>query len=154
RHRGARGARLRRVAEPLAREAHARRARRRAARARRRVERAHRAAPPDVAAHDREPSPVDLPEARRRLSRGARVASRAPLTTLVLSRAMSIAHEHVTIDCADDSKMDLYVSRPAEGGRRAGVLVLQEIWGVNAHVRDVADRFARLGYLAVAPDLF
>jgi len=50
--------------------------------------------------------------------------------------------------------MDLYVSRPAEGGHGAGIIVVQEIWGVNGHIRDVADRFARLGYLAVAPDVF
>jgi carboxymethylenebutenolidase len=41
-------------------------------------------------------------------------------------------------------------SRPPRGG----VVVLQEIFGVNAHIRDVADRFALEGYLAIAPALF
>jgi carboxymethylenebutenolidase len=40
------------------------------------------------------------------------------------------------------------------GNHHAGVIVLQEIWGVNAHIQDVCNRFARLGYTAIAPDLF
>jgi carboxymethylenebutenolidase len=35
-----------------------------------------------------------------------------------------------------------------------GVLVLQEIWGVDAHMEDIAQRFAAAGYVALAPDLF
>ncbi|WP_042461544.1 dienelactone hydrolase family protein [Neobacillus dielmonensis] len=34
------------------------------------------------------------------------------------------------------------------------VLVIQEIWGVDAHIQDIADRFAKAGYLALAPDLY
>lgn len=41
-----------------------------------------------------------------------------------------------------------------EGPVRGGVVVLQEIFGVNAHIRAVADRLAARGYAAVAPDLF
>ncbi|MFM2112597.1 MAG: hypothetical protein RLZZ271_1257, partial [Pseudomonadota bacterium] len=37
---------------------------------------------------------------------------------------------------------------------RAGVVVIQEIFGVNPHIRSVADRYAGEGYLAVAPALF
>jgi len=37
---------------------------------------------------------------------------------------------------------------------RGGVVVVQEIFGVNAHIRNVADRFAKHGYIAVAPALF
>ncbi len=57
------------------------------------------------------------------------------------------------VDCGDGSTMGMYVARPT-GPARAGVLVLQEIWGVNHHIRSVADRVAALGYLAVAPDIF
>lgn len=66
-----------------------------------------------------------------------------------------ISHQHVSVKPADGTTMDLYVAQPAdEHDRHAGVLVLQEIWGVNAHIRDVTDRFARLGYTAAAPDVF
>src|SRR6516225_2151820 len=40
------------------------------------------------------------------------------------------------------------------GNPRGGVVVIQEIFGVNAHIREVADRFAAEGYLAVAPAVF
>ncbi|MDQ3804944.1 MAG: dienelactone hydrolase family protein [Acidobacteriota bacterium] len=46
-----------------------------------------------------------------------------------------------------------YLSIP-EGGRGPGVIVLQEWWGLVPHVRDVADRFAREGFVALAPDLY
>jgi carboxymethylenebutenolidase len=58
-----------------------------------------------------------------------------------------------TLSVADGTSMRAYVSRPA-GKPRAGLLVFQEAFGVNAHIRDVADRFAREGYLAIAPELF
>jgi carboxymethylenebutenolidase len=63
-------------------------------------------------------------------------------------------HLSVEVDCGDGTSMGLYVARPPGGKATAGVLVLQEIWGVNHHIRSVADRLAALGYLAVAPDLF
>ena len=40
------------------------------------------------------------------------------------------------------------------GNPRGGVVVIQEIFGVNAHIREVADRFAAEGYLAIAPAVF
>jgi len=67
----------------------------------------------------------------------------------------SILHEWVTIPVADGTSMDLFLARPADqGDHHAAVIVLQEIWGVNGHIRDVCDRFARLGYTAAAPDVF
>lgn len=45
-----------------------------------------------------------------------------------------------------------YRAEPA-GAARGAVIVIHEIWGLNAHTRDIADRFALEGYLAVAPDL-
>src|SRR4051812_43190766 len=61
--------------------------------------------------------------------------------------------EYVTLAVADGSSMRAYVSRPADKPR-AGLIVFQEAFGVNAHIRDVADRFAREGFLAIAPELF
>src|SRR3954471_11385565 len=45
-----------------------------------------------------------------------------------------------------------YVSRPDSYG--AGVLLIQEWWGINDHIRDLAGRYAGAGYLCVAPDLY
>jgi carboxymethylenebutenolidase len=49
--------------------------------------------------------------------------------------------------------MDLYEAEP-DGDARGAVVVLQEAFGVNDHIRDVTDRFAGAGYVAVAPHLF
>src|SRR5262249_4814520 len=40
------------------------------------------------------------------------------------------------------------------GAAKGGVVVIQEIFGVNHHIRSVADRFAAVGYLAIAPAIF
>lgn len=49
--------------------------------------------------------------------------------------------------------MKAYVSRPPSTPR-AGLIVFQEAFGVNAHIRDVTDRFAKEGYLCISPELF
>jgi len=46
-----------------------------------------------------------------------------------------------------------YVARPHEEVS-AGVILVQEYWGINEHIRDLAGRFANEGYLCVAPDLY
>lgn len=46
-----------------------------------------------------------------------------------------------------------YLSTP-EGGKGPGVVVLQEWWGLVPHIKDVADRFAAEGFVALAPDLY
>ena len=67
---------------------------------------------------------------------------------------MEIRSEHVTLNVDDGTKMQAWTARPASGSPRAGLLVFQEAFGVNAHIRDVTERFAREGYLAIAPELF
>ena len=62
--------------------------------------------------------------------------------------------EHVTLQVADGTSMNAYVAAPADAGKAPGLLVFQEAFGVNAHIRDVAERFARQGYVAIAPELF
>lgn len=67
----------------------------------------------------------------------------------------AIEKEHVAVGAEDGTEMDMYVAYPdPEHDRHVGVLVLQEIFGVKENIRDIADRFARLGYTSVAPDLF
>jgi carboxymethylenebutenolidase len=52
-----------------------------------------------------------------------------------------------------ENSFNAYVSRP-EGTPKAAILVIQEIFGVNAGIRQKCDKWAKTGYLAVAPDLF
>ncbi len=47
-----------------------------------------------------------------------------------------------------------YLSRPQREGRHPGIVLIQEWWGVDDHIRDVTDRFAGEGYATLAPDLF
>ena len=61
--------------------------------------------------------------------------------------------ETVQLKAADGQYIPAYVARPS-GPARGGVVVLQEIFGVNAHIRAVADGYAAEGYLAVAPAAF
>ncbi|HTA65266.1 MAG TPA: dienelactone hydrolase family protein [Xanthomonadaceae bacterium] len=60
--------------------------------------------------------------------------------------------ERIGLDTAN-GRIGAWLAKP-EGAPRGGVVVIQEIFGVNAHIRSVADRFAALGYLAIAPALF
>jgi carboxymethylenebutenolidase len=62
--------------------------------------------------------------------------------------------ENITLHLADGTTMAAYVVRPARNPRQTAIMVFQEAFGVNAHIRDVTQRFAREGYLAVAPELF
>jgi carboxymethylenebutenolidase len=54
---------------------------------------------------------------------------------------------------ADGHSLDAYVAEP-DGKPRGALVVIQEIFGVNSHIRSVADGFAADGYLAIAPALF
>ena len=61
--------------------------------------------------------------------------------------------ENITIEGKDGFELGAYLARP-EGDVIGGVLVIQEIFGVNRHIREVADGYANEGYLAVAPKIF
>ena len=61
----------------------------------------------------------------------------------------------VEIEATDGHALQAYrVAASGARGRRGGVVVIQEIFGVNGHIRGVADRFADAGYAVVAPALF
>jgi len=61
--------------------------------------------------------------------------------------------ETVRLKASDGHVLDAYVARPA-GKPIAGLVVVQEIFGVNRHIRSVADGYAKDGFLAVAPAIF
>jgi len=61
--------------------------------------------------------------------------------------------EITKLHAADGHELDAYVAIP-EGTPKAALVIIQEAFGVNHHIRSVADRFASEGYLAVAPALF
>jgi carboxymethylenebutenolidase len=61
--------------------------------------------------------------------------------------------EHIKLNTSGMQCIGAYLARPA-GASEGGIVVVQEIFGVNEHVRSVADRFAEFGYMAIAPAFF
>ena len=61
--------------------------------------------------------------------------------------------QFIELNTADGQQTPAYVAQPA-GQPKGAVVVIQEIFGVNAHIRNVADGYADAGYLAVAPAMF
>ena len=59
----------------------------------------------------------------------------------------------ITLKAADGTQVPAYVAQPAAAAK-AAVVVIQEIFGVNTHIREVADAYASEGYLAIAPAMF
>jgi carboxymethylenebutenolidase len=60
---------------------------------------------------------------------------------------------HFTLTAADQHQLGAYRADP-QGAPKGGMVVIQEIFGVNRHIRSVCDRLAQEGYVAVAPALF
>ena len=62
---------------------------------------------------------------------------------------------YVSVPVADGTTLDAYTSIPKQGeGPFPGLLLFQEAFGVNHHIRSIADRLAAQGYIVAAPDLF
>jgi carboxymethylenebutenolidase len=59
----------------------------------------------------------------------------------------------ITLTASDGFKLGGYRAEP-QGKPKGGLVVIQEIFGVNRHIRALCDRFAALGYVAVAPAVF
>jgi carboxymethylenebutenolidase len=66
---------------------------------------------------------------------------------------MSITSRTVSVTAADGGVFNAYLALP-ESGRGPGLVLLQEIFGVNRYIREIADRYAEEGYVTIAPDLF
>src|ERR1700730_9819794 len=69
------------------------------------------------------------------------------------TESYAVRAERVDVQVGEGSPMGAYLARPAVSGPFPGVLVAMELFGVDAAVRDVCDRLAGLGFVALAPDL-
>jgi carboxymethylenebutenolidase len=61
--------------------------------------------------------------------------------------------KHIDLTASDGFKLGAYRAEP-QGKPKGGLVVIQEIFGVNSHIRNVCDRFAAAGYVALAPAVF
>jgi carboxymethylenebutenolidase len=74
-----------------------------------------------------------------------------------MSEAASTTSRWIDIPSFDGKRFAAYLALPPKtprGTPAPGIVVLQEIWGVNAHIQSVADQYASDGYVVLAPDLF
>jgi carboxymethylenebutenolidase len=66
---------------------------------------------------------------------------------------MDVTNSTVQLNTSD-GKMEAYVAQPKAGGTYPGIVVIQEAFGVNDHIKKVTERIAAEGYVAIAPDIF
>ena len=62
-------------------------------------------------------------------------------------------NEIIEITAKDNHQFSAYISQPS-GKPKAGIVIIQEIFGVNTHIKEVTDLYASKGYLCIAPSLF
>jgi carboxymethylenebutenolidase len=66
---------------------------------------------------------------------------------------MEIVKQEVTVP-AGTEKMPCHLARPASGGPNPALVVVMEAFGLNGHIRNITDRFAAEGFVAIAPNLY
>ena len=87
------------------------------------------------------------------LASGFAFASNPILAQAISTDSKGLVAGEVSITVAD-GKIPAYRAKPAKAGNYPVVLVIQEIFGVHEHIKDVCRRLAKLGYYAIAPELF
>lgn len=87
------------------------------------------------------------------LATGFALATRPVMATTVITDTTGITTYEVNIP-ASDIHIPAYMAKPAREGTFPVILVVQEIFGVHEHIRDICRRLAKMGYTAIAPELF
>jgi len=87
------------------------------------------------------------------LATGFALAAGPVQASVIKTDAKGLTAGEVTIPTGD-GQIPGYRAMPATGGPFATVLVVQEIFGVHEHIKDVCRRLAKAGYFAVAPELY
>jgi carboxymethylenebutenolidase len=98
---------------------------------------------------------------RRRTAIGAALGTTFALAvqpvqaqTMITTPSDGLTVGAVKVKTKDGKEMDAYRAMPATGTGFGTILVVQEIWGVHAHIADMCRRFAKVGYYAIAPELY
>jgi carboxymethylenebutenolidase len=74
--------------------------------------------------------------------------------TMIVTPTDGLTAGAVKVKTKDGKDMDAYRAMPASGQGFGTILVVQEIFGVHAHIADMCRRFAKAGYYAIAPELY
>ncbi len=67
--------------------------------------------------------------------------------------SLPIKKEEISISVSN-SKMNAHIAYPTTSGKHPAVIVVMELFGVNANIRDITNQIAALGYVAIAPDFY
>jgi len=108
-----------------------------------------------------ETSPVHVPPLTRRealaalaAAGGYALAANPVLAQAIKTDTQGLVDGTTNVAGADGTPIPVYEAYPAQAGEFPVVLVISEVWGLHEYIRDVARRFAKEGYYAVAPELF
>ncbi|HEX4483672.1 MAG TPA: dienelactone hydrolase family protein [Solirubrobacteraceae bacterium] len=71
-----------------------------------------------------------------------------------LSDPTRVSAEELTFAGADGDQINGYLARPADAASHPGMIVIHEAHGLNEHIRDIVNRFAGIGYVALGVDLY
>jgi carboxymethylenebutenolidase len=104
-------------------------------------------APPVVEENQSAPAPAATTEATSE-------AAASTGETAVAAAPEGLVAEMVDYQDADGETLMGFLARSAEGEAKPAVMVIQEWWGLNDHIKDIANRFAQEGFVALAPDLY
>lgn len=88
------------------------------------------------------------------LAAGFALAVQPVSAETITTDAKGLEAGEVKIPVGKEDTIPAYRAMPEKGGPFPVVLVVQEIFGVHEHIKDICRRFAKLGYLAIAPDLY
>src|SRR5262249_51030425 len=108
---------------------------------------------------DESPRSSIVPDLSRRgfvvtsLATGFALATRPVSAQTITTDTKGLEAGEVKVPVADGA-IPAYRAMPDKGGPFPTVLVVQEIFGVHEHIKDIARRFAKLGYFAIAPELY
>ena len=87
------------------------------------------------------------------LASGFALASNPVLAQAITTDSAGLVAGEVSVPVAD-GRMPAYRAMPAGAGKFPVLLVVQEIFGVHEHIKDMCRRYAKLGYYAIAPELY
>ncbi len=65
-----------------------------------------------------------------------------------------IKTEMISLKVSDGTSMNAYAAFPDDNNKYPGLLLFQEAFGVNGHIKDLTERFSREGYVVISPELF
>ena len=104
------------------------------------------------------PARIDSAFSRRNfvmtsLASGFAIASNPVSAQAIVTSSTGLVAGEVSVPVAD-GKIPAYRAMPAAPGKYPVLLVVQEIFGVHEHIKDMCRRFAKLGYYAIAPEMY